>query len=124
MSAIESPSPHEIYMNHLRSLQTTRVILYIVKRAFVAADEWLFYAVLIYLYQRKFPLWITMTAAVYGTLATVTHYKNLEIIERQLGICGHLLWTPWSAHILADIPRATSWCLENVHDTAARLPLD
>lgn len=71
--------------------------LYAFKRALIAVDEWALYLILMYLYKRRFPAPIIVFAVVYGALATITNYKNLEIIERKLGICGWFLW-PISRH--------------------------
>lgn len=66
--------------------------LWIWKRGFTFADEWLWYCVLIWLWRSRAPRWLLALILGYGGLATLTSYKNLEVLENRLGIRGWFFW--------------------------------
>lgn len=68
------------------------VELYRVKRKYIALDEWLFYAVLIYMYNKGYPKWLIGSILFYGTLAIITSYKNITALEQRMGLKSWLFW--------------------------------
>lgn len=72
--------------------EQTLITMYCVRRLFTAIDEWGLYIMLFLLYKFGMPWWIIGIVTIHGTLAIITAYKNLDIIEGMLGVKTMLYW--------------------------------
>ena len=64
---------------------------YIIKRLFLFFDEWLFYCVLIYLFNRKYYK-IAPFVMIYGISCIYTSYTNIDKIEEKLTDVHQIIW--------------------------------
>lgn len=64
---------------------------YLIKRIFLFFDEWLFYLLLIYLYNRE--IYIMLPPVIlYGISCIYTSYSNINRIEEKLVDIHQLIW--------------------------------
>lgn len=68
--------------------------LYVMKRGFCFLDEWLMYAVFLYMYKQRFPRWMICLTMLYGSAALFTSYKNLSTLENEMGMKDQWLLYP------------------------------
>lgn len=69
--------------------------MYAIKRRYLFLDEWGFYLIMCMMYVLNIPITWIYLVMIYGGLAIITSYKNIELIENAIfdGRCtGWLLW--------------------------------
>lgn len=63
--------------------EKTLILYYLIKRSFIFFDEWMFYYILLKLYNKKYYK-ITFTVLVYGLCCIYTSYKNIDKVEKNI----------------------------------------
>jgi len=77
--------------NHNNKMDCSLLSYYIIKRLFLFFDEWLFYCVLIYLFNRKYYK-IAPFVMLYGIACIYTSYSNIDKIEEKLTDVHQIIW--------------------------------
>ena len=71
--------------------KTLILIYYVIKRLFIFFDEWMFYYILIKLYDKKYKK-ITLMVLVYGLCCIYTSYKNIDKVEKDISDADQIVF--------------------------------